>query len=554
MHTRNLLFALVSMAMPLSAQGIALLEGQATSSLDLRVLDEFNPSAPGTVVMQQLEIMPIEITGRTLVQELQTDRPRLAVRNGLSRIELPGGGRLFHYRRQAGAFWGYLWVPADGMAHSVLEAAGTSVGASRFADRIGVAADGLHAVVPLTNGNAWVVRLDGGNFASTGTPARLITVANGVVPESVMVGPNHVFFASDRDQVMRCALADGNVPVDCSAPVQANGRLDTQLAMAGDGTAVVYNYGPRNGAQFYLLRETGTSVLLSPPPSKYEGADYLPEGVGHARLLLDEHADRLFYIDATVRDESWMIDINGVLPPLHITDDPVFQPYIGIHIMPAFAGQKLYISIGDVNLMDWYSVELNATGGTVTNLTGTGSLLQPFPAGRLRPTQMAVTGSKLLTTDISPLQTLRLRAIDPATATQQVLFTDLLAPPIAGSATTGAPDLLVQGSLGDRLFTGAGVQLAATPAGLALTPPNSGPVVSATSVQLGGGFGITVFYLPNGLMVVGPLDLGVTQVVMTAAGGCFWNGPSMRYVAIGTAATPSLPPVAVRVCVSGAGG
>jgi hypothetical protein len=335
----------------------------------------------------------------------------------------------------------------------------------------------------------------------------------------------------------------------------ANGILKPLLAMSGDGSAIACLYGPRNLWSIFLLRETGTSLLLPPPPSKYEEPNYLPEGTGQPVLLLDASGNRLFYIDAVVRDESYLLDVNGVLPTLHITDDPVFQPYIGIHILPAFAQSTLYVAIGDLNLMDWYRVELNANGGAVTNLTGTGSLLQPFPAGTLLPAEATMAGSKLLATEIAPSQQLQLRAIDPLTATSQVLFSDLTAEPTAGSAFTGAPDLLVSGQNGDRLFAGGtGLLFAAAPAGIQLTPPNRGPMFSATWVHLAGGLGIAAFYLPNGTVIPGPIDSNVTQLVMTAAGGCFWNGPVLRYFAPGVFSTLNLPAANVRICISGAGG
>jgi hypothetical protein len=31
-----------------------------------------------------------------------------------------------------------------------------------------------------------------------------------------------------------------------------------------------------------------------------------------------------------------MVDVAGVLPPLQITKDQIFQPYIGSHILPRF--------------------------------------------------------------------------------------------------------------------------------------------------------------------------------------------------------------------------
>jgi len=537
-----------------SAQGITLIEGAASTSLSVVTLDENHLAAAPTVLLQDVEFVPLETTGRTVVQELQTEHSRRIERAGLARVELPGGGRLFEYERLAGAFWGYLFVPADGRAAVAVELPGIGmVHDSPFADRIGVSADGLWAVAPRSGGGFAVLRLDGGVFASTNSRARFVASA-GVVATSVMVGRSHVFLLTDDDHVLRCPLADGGTPVDCSPPAISNAVYKDTMAMAGDGSTVAFLYGVRLQQLLWLLGETGTSVALPPVPSNYEEPAYLPEGSGQPALLLNDDATRLFFIDAQLRDESYLLDLTGQLPMLQITEDRIFEPYIGIHILPAFVGTTLIAAIGHLQAMDWFRVVLTPSGGQVSNLTGTGSTVPPFVAGQLDPVQAGIAGGALLATDATGPTTQSLRRIDLVAGGSTVLYSDLTAAPLPGSAGSGPADLVISGQNGDRLFLGStGTLFAAAPAPIRLSPPNRGPVFGATWVSIGN-FGIVGFYLPDGSVFSGLIEQGVTQVCMTAAGGCLVNGPQPRYLSANGFAMLSLQPAAIRRCISGAGG
>ncbi len=552
------LFALF--ASTLSAQQLTFAEGNQTA-LQIVSVAEASPNGAATTVLQNVEFLPIEISARTLAQELDPTRCRRVTRNGITRVELPDGGRLFRYRRLGGQFWGFLQIGADGGARVALEVpgAGPTSLADPFGDRIGVAADGRHAVVPgaVTPG-CHLVRLDGGVYQSTGRADRFVSTANEVLPTSVMVGATHVFFQSNDDHLWRCPLADNSAPVDVSPPAVFNGEWKDQMAMSRDGSRLVFLYGPRDQQRLYSIGTAGTATLLPPPPSKYEEPGYLPEDPGEPAMLLDETGTRLLYIDSIVRDELFLLDLTGSLPTLQITEDNIFQPYIGVHILPFFSdplsGSKLLIAIGDTGQMDWFRAELNAAGGTVVNLTGTGSLQQPFVSGQLDPRQAADANGKLLITEQTGA-TMALRRLDTATGTSAVVQQNVVAAPFAGSATVGTVDIIVRGNDGDRLYRGdTGNLFAATPAGVTLTPPVHGPVIAATWVHLVGGLGVVAYYLPDGTIVAGNFESGVDQVCATAAGGFVVVGPQLRHLAPGSTTAITRPPVPMRICLSGAGG
>lgn len=545
--------------LPLAAQTITLAEG-VPGSLTILTVPEANPTAPDTVVLQGVELLPIEITGRTLAQELDATRSRRVEKQGLARVELPDGGRLFRYRRSSGQFWGFLHIAANGTPNVVYERPG--VGAlltDPFTDRIAVAADGLHAAITFANGGLVVVRLDGGVFTSTGTVARtIVPLGNDVVPTSVLVGSTVVWYQLDNAQnqnpVYRCGLADGSTPTDVSPPVQANALTKDQMAISRDGARLVFLYGPQQQQRLWHCGLVGGSSVLPPLPSKYEEAGYLPEAAGEPAMLINDAGTRLFYVDADVRDELALLDLTGTLPTLQITESAIFQPYIGVHILPKFSADRLLVAIGDPGQMDWFRADLAPTGGTVVNLTGTGSLAQPFPSGTIDPVQAADANGQLL---IAEQQggSLSLRRLDTVTGAQAVVQQGLLAPPAIGSSNAGTPDVLVRSVAGDSLYWGSSGTLYGTvPAGLSLTPPVRGPGFSATWLALPNQWGCVALYLPDGSFVTGPLEFDLQQLSLTAQGGVVLVGNPVRYLAPGVFTVLPRPAAAVRLCLSGAGG
>ncbi len=550
---RPLLSSVLLMCAPVAAQTITLAEG-TTSSLTIVSVPESNPNAPDSVVIQNIELLPIEITGRYVGQESDASRSRRVTRNGMVRVALPNGGRLFRYRRAGGAHWGFLHVAGDGAARVVLEQPGIA-NTDPFEDRIGVARNGSHFAVPLLAGGLFIVRLDGSNYASTGTAHRLVAPLLIAEPTSVMVGDQVVWFQDEQLHVYRCGLGDGTAPVDVSPPAQANAILKDQMTMAGDGSRVVYLYGPQQQQRLWTADLTSTATVLPPAPSKYEDPGYLPEESGSPALLLNEDGTRLFFIDSDIRDELYLLDVSGVLPTLHITDDPIFQPYIGVHILPGFLASDITVAIGDPNQMDWFRASLSANGGTVTNLTATGSATQPFPEGSIDP-QTVVRDLGVAYAVEQGANSLAVRRIDLATGTQALLHGNATEAPILGSSTNGAADLLIRTSQGDRLYASATLTpLFALPNSLTMGPSSRGPNFSAMRVELqGSAWGIPAYYLPNGFFITGALEFGIEQLCATNLNGVVMVvGSSASYIAPGVSVTLNRPAVAWRRCLSGAG-
>ncbi|MCA8951861.1 MAG: hypothetical protein KDE27_20290 [Planctomycetes bacterium] len=545
-------FLVLALSLPAAAQQICLAEGTATS-LQITTIDESNPNGPGTVVLQDVEFLPIELTGRTLAREHDATRARRIERNGLLRIELPDGGRVLRYRRVGGQFWGFLHVARDGSARVVLEQAGLPGNVDPFMDRVAIADDGAHGAVGLLAGGMFVFKLDGTVYPSTGRPDRLVVAApKEVEPTGVMVGPTHVFYATDDEEIFRCSLADGAVPFDLTPPPVPNVRIGGELAMSRDGQHVVFLYGPQHLQQLWHAGTVGAATLLPPPAAKYEDPNYLPEGNGGPAMLLNDDGTRLFFVDASLRDELYLLDLQGTLPTLHVTDDPIFEPYIGVYILPKFDGNNLLIAIGDLNRMDWYRSGLSASGGTVQNLTATGTVTQPYFPGTLDPRAAADAGNELFVLE-QRQGGVDLRRLDVATGSSTVVQQGASLTLGVGTALTGPADILVSGSGGDRLYVGGSHQpFATTPAGIAMTVPSQG-IFAATWVHLQNNFGVPVFYLPDGTLLPGAFGQGRPQIAMTAADGVVIDDGTLRYIALGVDVVVQRPPAAVRLVLSGAG-
>lgn len=538
------------LALPAPAQQLCLAEGGG-GVFRVATVPESNPNAPDTLILQNVEFLPIEMTGRTRAHEFDASRPRRLQRHGLWRIELPDGGRLFRYRQNGGQRWGFLHVERSGDARIVVDRAGLGGTGDPFFDRIAVAEDGRNGAVGLQSGGLVVFKLDGTTYASTGRPDRIATPD--LLEESgFMVGAAHVFYVTDADRIFRCGLADGSVPFDLTPPPIPNTRLEDEFVIARDGSRIVFLYGPQNQQRLYTAGVSGGAVVLPPPPSKYEDPNYLPDGAGELEMLLSDDGSRLFYVDSDVRDELFLLDMTGALPTLQITDDPFFQPYIGVHILPKFDGVNLLAAIGDPNRMDWFRATLSASGGSVTNLTNTGAMTAPFPEGTIDPVAAAITGTAAFVIERTATGT-DLRRLQLATGNNAVVRSDPTLTLARGTAVNGAVDVVARGSGGDALYAGAsGALIAATPAGVGLTAPVHG-IMAVTWAHLSGGLGVLVFYLPDGTTVPGLVTNGEPQVCMTAADGIVVNHTTLRYIAAGIDVIVQRPPAAQRLVLSGAG-
>lgn len=538
----------------LPAQAISWFEGSSTASLALRRVDEANPSATPTTVLADVELLPLEMTGRTRMQELDPTRSRRLTRNGVTRIDLPQGGRVLAYRRAAGQTYGYLLIGANGNPTVLLEG-GAVAGQSPFGDRIGVSADGRWAAASSRAGDRlFILRLDGGTFASTRTPARSLLLASPVELQSIMPGRAFVFFATGDERVRRCAMADGGQIEDVGPPAIAGARVKSEMALSGDGTRLVYLYGVQPAFSLWSVGETGPALRLNAPVAKYEEPNYLPEFATGPKLLLNADGTRLMYTDATSRDEIYLMDTTGATATTQVTGDHNFEPYIGIGIFPTFAAATLVLGVGDP---DRFDVVAAATADLpVVNLTMTGpNLVRPFAPGTLVPDAIALTGgSQLLITDHPLGGAMRLLLVDPVTHAARTVADRLRRLPSLGDSKGGWPDVLVAAAGGDVILNGvSALPVLVTPPGVGVTSEVLlGSAFRVVSIDAGG-VSATAFLTAAGGVVALPPVTGPQRAGITELGNLVLDGPGLLFLDPRRGATTITTSGAVRVLVSGRG-
>lgn len=554
------LLALALVASPLAGQDrITVLEATAAGGATIRSWDEANPAGAPTTVLTDVVIRPVEITNRTQQDAFDPDRPRLGVRLGVPTLELPGGGRILRYSRLGGARWGFVLVSSSGVASVLHEIAGVGAGGLEdpYEPRIGIAPDGRHASFATVAGALHLARLDGGVWPSSGAPTRPIPLPAGVAvePFSMTPGTASLFYVTDDDRVRRCALVDGALPQDVTP---AGGpRLKDELALSGDGSKLVFLYGPRDLYTIYLVGDAGPAQALPPPPAKYEEPGYLPDVVGGPELMLDETGGKLLYTDATIRDEIYLLDI-ATGATTHVTSDPNFMPYIGVGILPAFTAGELVLAVGDPIGFDWFAA--TTSSDVVRNLTRTGPVPRPYDVGSLVPLAgyRAPSGAVLSFEAAGP-SLARARRIDPASATDVVVAGALDDVPRLGGTFSSTAFVRLGGTQGDMLLD------AATAAPRIPGPP--GVVLSNEIVGPGGGYGMFVASLENdptgavvpildvfgaGLIAL-PAEVGLLQFVLTRAGGALLNGTTLRHLGNGRV-TPITGGPGTRIVLSGVSG
>ncbi|MBI5852868.1 MAG: hypothetical protein HZB39_17795 [Planctomycetes bacterium] len=558
MSSRPLLLTALALAaaVPAPAQDLVWAEGASPLLRDVWRVTESDPTATPSLVLAGVEFLPIEITNRTAQQDLADDVARRAVRQGLARVVLPDGGSLFRYRRANGTLWGFLSIDAAGAARVVVEVAGLAGGGTDpFFDRIAVAPDGRHAILPLIDGRLAILRLDGADYPSTSAPARFVTLANGVENFSHTCGRNVAWLVGGNDTVWRIALSDGAVPIEVTPPVIAGARAKPEFAPAADGRSAAFLYGPRGAFGIWLVGEQGPSVQVPVAPADYEEPGYLPEITGGPHLLLNADGTRLLCIDATVRDETFVADVAGLLPVTHWTGDHNFQPYIGVIILPLAIGTVFVAGIGDPGRFDLHA----ASAGTATtvNLTQTsGNLAPPYQSGALVLSAMTTfrDGSFLSSLAASTGGAPHAFQFGPAGITPR--GGDQSGEVRRGASTDARvpADLLVPSASGDLLLSGSdGRPLFTEIAGLRLSTSVMGPNgVYRAFFADALGLRALVVEVP-GIGIFGFPATGADDAVLSASGALALDGAQEILLVTPNGTRPVAAGTANRLILSGQG-
>jgi hypothetical protein len=526
-HTPLLAAALVLSTA--TAQHVTYAEGPPGGRLEVWTFAEADPAGTATRVIAGLELVTLEITNRTAQAAWRSDRSRLVVRDGVRFVELPGNGRLYRFRENGGQRWGFLWIRADGSPEILLATAGIGGTADPFGDRIGVAPDGRHALVPDAAGSSlWIVRLDGTTFPSTGTAWRRIFTSDTLEPFSPTPGANVAFWVTEDERLWRVDYADGAAPVDLTPPSSGGDlRMKDEVALAGDGRSVVFLYGPNHLFRLYRAGETGAATALPPPAADYEEPGYLPEFVGGPRMLLNDDGSRLLYVEGRMGDELFVLDIAGATPTLQVTSDVHFQPYISTVILPVAFGAAFLVGIGDPARLDLYAAATE--GQSVANVTRTGgNTTAPYQQGLLdfAGASRTADGSALLVDAATAGGAFRALVRYGAAGLELVAH----APAATDLATGfGTPGYRVRSPLGDVLLDASGSPRLAVPAGVSLSLAVAAPGGVFSVFHASAGSLRAAVLDAGGALVTLGLDPALRELAVTATGAVVYDGHDLRF-------------------------
>ncbi len=487
-------------------------------------VDEARPGTPAAAWLAGVAVLDIELSNRTTQASLRRDRARRAVELGVPRLELPDNGRVLRYARAATGEHGFVWIGADGRPHLLLALTAGDTGGDPFADRCAVSADGRHLVITDAAGRAFAADLRGADPAvwRLGLPAP-------VEPRSVCVGGDRALLQTTDQRLWHIPLIGDRAAIDITPQPGPGAQLVAEMAPAASGHAVVLLQDTASTA-LYLAAPDGTVRALPVPVARYTAPGYLPEVTDGPRMLLSDDGSRLFFTQETMSGELFLLDTTGATGLVHLTDDSVFEPYIGTGIHPSFVGDRLVAAVGDPAFgFDWMTARTTAP---VQNLTLSGLPGTPWWPGTLRPTAgYSTTAGGVLAAEPDPNGGTLLRAIDATAGTHVVVARDLRGAPGAGRAAA-APNLIIPSQRGDRFLNAALQPLLQSPAGMQLSADAQLPGTVATlfTLHYASGGGNVMLRLPNGAIVTLPFDPALRGLAVTPAGGVIIDGSELRYI------------------------
>jgi hypothetical protein len=378
--------------------------GASATSLGFFVVSEDGsavpfPSAGGA----GFSILPIDLAGRLELRRFDPGRPRRVLTgDGLSRIVLPGGTSVFHYRH--GPSFGFLAVGADGVPRILLDLPPVSgdSGPNPFLPFAAASSDGqLLAVAtrPQAGGDVWLLSVDGSPLADGSTALNLGGPgALEVDPGSLAFAEGTLFFTVGQVAVYRAATGGTAPALPLALPPSGCCVPDDvlpEIAVSEDGGTVAFVAGDEEEGEgelemdVYLLSPpAGVPVNLTQDPGKYAGAGYAPGSAVGPTLALSPDGSTVAYVRRISGEEELYVCPGAGGPPVHLTDDSIFEPYIDnvVVITIGYAGEIEFAAGGEgdeggdpLTHLDFYRATVGAGGVTVENLTATsGSATPPF--------------------------------------------------------------------------------------------------------------------------------------------------------------------------------
>ena len=383
---------------------VTLFHGPAGGPGNIAVHDDLgvNP-ATFPASLQGITLLPLDFVGRTQLDELALDRPRLRTDiPGAARLALPGNmGSLYHYRRDlnpSGAVFGWMLIGADGVAQSLWEAPGTGLNGdiAPVIPRVAVtpAGDAFLFATTLTAGGD-LIELD---LASGSATLRSSQIAPQAFSLAGLFLRENWGIAATTTGVYRFDRLPGAEaqPVTFpNAPVWYSG----EVTVSGDGNVAAIAAGANSTtAHLYSFASTGDAFQITTTTATFTSAGYLPEHLDGPYLALDQTGSACGWLTDGVSREAFLAEgINPILPASNqLTGNSTYLDTLDEIGVLFFVPGALIYAVGEagptpgaaIENIDVYRATMGATATPqLTNLSLSSGVMNPpfFSKSSIQP-------------------------------------------------------------------------------------------------------------------------------------------------------------------------
>jgi len=354
---------------------------------------------------------PLRLAGRAAADLLDVSLPQSVDLSSVPAVRLADGGLLIRFHDAANAESGLLHVASDGTTSVLL--AQPDVGASpALLATIGVSAfEPRAALVEDENvtgrGDVWLVRFDGGSFASTGTAAQRVTAgatAPDATPSSLSFARGSLWYVDEDSTLMR-APTDGSADAAAVAlPFSAGlppAMLSSEIAVSGDGSTLAFLGGVNEQSwDVYVADAAGGAANLTRAPGNYPSIGLLPREPRGPFVSLSPDGSRITYALEHPDFDLYTRRSDGSDAPQPLTEDPQFDGSISDGSTVITFAARVFFSMGRTPAThDFYRAAVGAGGPAFANLTATsGSTTLPFAKGSTLVPRLAARLAATMTT------------------------------------------------------------------------------------------------------------------------------------------------------------